>query len=168
MKECTPTGPSGTRIVVADREPSLRRALGALAAQCLGMEVAGEAGTAATLRHQIRLLKPKLAIVGWSLIDDADSLPAAMRSSSRGLRIVALGIRPDVRAVALSAGADAFVSVADAPHVVARVLRSCQGSTEPAAGESSGPGGPQDDRDEHPGTARSVETQVSNRQMRGQ
>ena len=41
------------------------------------------------------------------------------------MRIVVLGLRPELRQAALVAGADGYISMVDAPDVVARVLESC-------------------------------------------
>lgn len=126
MNESTSQRPERERIVVADREPSVRGALGALATQCLDMNVVGEACTAEALRCQAQLLNPQLVVVAWELLHDAtESLPAAIRRSAQDVRIVVLGIRPEFREAAFGAGADGFVSVADRPEVVVRVLRSC-------------------------------------------
>lgn len=97
------------------------------------MQVVAEADTALALESQVQVHKPELVIVAWDLIvTHAESVFAALRSSSGGLRIVVLGPRPDMRQVALTAGADGYLCMVDAPDVVARVLQS---------GEMNEPGG---------------------------
>lgn len=97
------------------------------------MQVVAEADTALALESQVQVHRPELVIVAWDLVvTHAESVFAALRSSSGGLRIVVLGPRPDMRQVALTAGADGYLCMVDAPDVVARVLQS---------GEMNEPGG---------------------------
>jgi len=124
----------GTRTVLADRQPTVRDALRILVTQGLGMQVADEAGTLPTLQRQVRAHRPDLAIVDWDLLAQSTSALADLRSCSPGLRIVVVGLRPEMRHAALAAGADGFVSKMDAPDVVAGVL---QPRTK-AAGETTG------------------------------
>ena len=114
------------RAVLAEREPTVRSALRALTTQGLGMQVIGEACDEAALHHQVQALRPDLAIVAWDLVDDhAEAALAALRGASEGLRVVVLGLRPETRPQALTAGADAYISMVDAPDVVTRVLQAC-------------------------------------------
>ena len=59
---------------------------------------------------------------------------ATLRACSPGLRIVVIGLRPEMRPAALAAGADGFVSKVDAPDVVVGVLQPCPKT----AGETTG------------------------------
>ena len=133
------------RAVLADREPTVRSALRALTTQGLGMQVIGEAGDEAALHHQVQALRPNLVIVAWDLVHDhAEAALAALRGSSEGLRVVVLGLRPETRRQALSAGADAYISMVDAPDVVTRVLQACP---RPAASDDTRP----DEKSHEPG-----------------
>jgi DNA-binding NarL/FixJ family response regulator len=115
------------RTVLADGEPTVRNALQDLLTQGLDMQVVGEADTALALTRQVQLHRPDLVIVAWNLVaTHAESLLAGLRGSSPGLRIVVLGLRPETRHVALTAGADGFISKVDAPELVVRVLRGLQ------------------------------------------
>ena len=127
------------RAIVADREPTVRGALCALATQSLGVLSVGEAETAMALRHQVEAHKPDLVVVAWDLIAaPADAALASLRSLVQGLRIVVLGARPDMRDAAIGAGADSYLSKVDPPEVVLRVLRS---HLEQTAREANEPGG---------------------------
>jgi DNA-binding NarL/FixJ family response regulator len=139
--------PLGMRAVLADREPAVRSALRALTTQGLGMLVVGEACDQATLHRQVEALRPDLVILAWDLVDDgAEEALAALRESSAGLRVVVLGLRPETRPHALAAGADAYISMEDAPDVVTRVLQAgprAAGSERLGTSETtSEPGGP--------------------------
>ena len=114
------------RTIVADGERNVRQALGTLSVQGLGMRVVGEADNALALQRQVDVHKPDLVIVAWNLVAAApESRIAALRDSSANVRIVVLGLRPEFRKQALVAGADGYISMVDAPDVVARVLESC-------------------------------------------
>jgi DNA-binding NarL/FixJ family response regulator len=114
------------RAVLAEGEPTVRNALRILTTQGLGMQVVGEADTSVALQRQVQSLRPDLVIVAWSLlVAHAKAELEALRSSSRGVRIVVLGPRPETCTDALTAGADAYISMVDAPDVVARVLQTC-------------------------------------------
>ena len=115
------------RTVLADRQPTVRDALRILVTQGLGMQVVDEAGTLQTLQRQVRAHRPDLAIVDWDLLAQSTSVLAGLRACSPGLRIVVIGLRPEMRPAALAAGADGFVSKVDAPDVVVGVLQPSQG-----------------------------------------
>ena len=89
------------------------------------MQVVGEAGTLPTLQRQVQAHRPDVAIVDWELLSESGSVLAGLRSSSPGLRVVVIGLRPEMRPAALAAGADGFFSKVDAPAVVVGVLQAC-------------------------------------------
>jgi len=124
----------GTRTVLADRQPTVRDALRMLVTQGLGMQVVDEAGTLQTLRRQVRAHHPDLAIVDWDLMARSASALAGLRACWPGLRIVVMGLRPEMRPAALAAGADGFVSKMDAPDVVVGVLQPCDKGSEETEG----------------------------------
>jgi len=122
------------RTVLADGQPTVRDALRVLVTQGLGMNVVDEAGTLQALQRQVRAQRPDLAIVDWDMLSRSASVLASLRACSPGLRIVVIGLRPEMRPAALAAGADEFVSKVDAPDVVVRVLQPCPNTT----GETTG------------------------------
>jgi DNA-binding NarL/FixJ family response regulator len=136
----TPAGePTIMRTVVADSEPIVRGALRVLGAQGLGLRVVGEAGTPAALQREVEVQQPDLVIVAWNLLaTPADAALDALRSAAKGLRVVVLGQRPDMREAAMRAGADSYLSKVDPPAVVLSVLR-CRLQNE--SFESNEPGG---------------------------
>ena len=112
------------RTVLAGSEPMVRNALRALMTQGLAMRVVSEADSLLALQGQVELHKPDIVIVSWKLIvAQAESLLTGLRDSSEGSRIIVLGIRPETRQAALTAGADDYISMVDAPEVVVRALQ---------------------------------------------
>lgn len=122
------------RTVVADGQPAVRDALRVLVTQGLRMQVVDEAGTLQTLQRQVRTHHPDLVIVDWDLLARSTSVLAGLRACSPGLRVVVVGLRPQMRPAALAAGADGFVSKVDPPAAVIGVL---QPRTK-AAGKTAG------------------------------
>ena len=123
-----------TRTILAEGQPTVRHALRDLVTQGLGMQVVGEARTLQTLQHQVRTQRPDLAIVDWDLLAQSASVLAGLRASSPGLRIIVMGLRPEMRTAALAAGADGFISKVDAPDVVVGVLQPCTRTTAETTG----------------------------------
>ena len=120
-----PETASAARVVLAHGDPTVRKALRDLATQSLGMQVVGEAGDAAALLAHVEKKRPDLVIVAWKLVaPDAAGAFAVLRAPLGDARIVVLGPRPDKRQAALDAGADAYISMVDAPDVVASILLS--------------------------------------------
>lgn len=121
----TPQTNGATKVVLAHADPTIREALQDLTVQGLGMRVVGETGCLDTLREQVGGLAPDLVIIGWQLVaaDAAGSL-ADLRGGGDHARFVVLGPRPDKQQAALAAGADAYISLVDAPDVVAAILKT--------------------------------------------
>jgi two-component system response regulator DesR len=124
----------GVRTVLADSQSAVRDALRVLVTQGLGMQVVDEAGTLQTLQRQVRAHRPDLAIVDWDLFARSTTVLSDLRACSPGLRIVVVGLRPEMRPAALAAGADGFVSKMDAPDVVVGVLKPCAQATAETTG----------------------------------
>jgi two-component system, NarL family, response regulator DesR len=111
------------RTILAECEAAVRDALRVLLTQNLDMQVVGEADTVGALQRQVQEQRPDLLVVDWELVAAESAVTlAGMRRSCPGLRIVVLGVRPEVRAAALASGADAFICTVDAPDVVVRAL----------------------------------------------
>jgi len=105
------------RILLGDDQLRVRFALRVLLERQPGLEVVGEASDAENLLAQAELVDPDLVLLGWELpgLATAGSLSALRRICPR-VSVIALSGRPEARQVALSAGADAFVSKADPPE----------------------------------------------------
>ena len=121
----SPDTNGATRVVLAHADPAVREALHDLTVQGLGMRVVGESDCLEGLRDQAAALLPDLVVVAWQLVSTAGTGSVRDLCCGRGeARIVVLGPRPDTRRVALAAGADAYISMVDAPDVVAATLKT--------------------------------------------
>lgn len=105
------------RILIADDQPRVRFALRVLLERQPELKVAGEAGNVSDLLAQAKVTNPDLVLLGWELpgLAAVASL-SALRQICPDVSVIALSGRPEARRVALSAGADAFVSKADPPE----------------------------------------------------
>jgi DNA-binding NarL/FixJ family response regulator len=82
----------------------------------------------ATVRDALRILVTQG--LGMQVVDEARTLQTLQRQ----VRVVVVGLRPEMRPAALAAGADDFFSKVDAPEVVVGVLQDCP----KAIGETTG------------------------------
>ncbi len=121
------------RVLLADGDSDVRGALRLLLTHDLGMQVVGEAADAAALRAQAQDTAPDLLLLDWALAD-AGAAVAGLRTLLPRLRIVVLSAHPEARSQALAAGADAFVSKADAPAQLVTALRALHPPLDGGAG----------------------------------
>lgn len=123
------------RVIVADREPAVRRALRILLTQDLAMDVLGELDRAEALESQVGEDAADLLIVDWQLIcADAPRRLTAIRQRCPALRIIVLGLPAEIREAALAADADAFISKLDAPDRALLVLQALAAETDQPTG----------------------------------
>ncbi|MCP4543237.1 MAG: response regulator transcription factor [Chloroflexi bacterium] len=109
------------RILLGDEQPKVRFALRVLLERQPGLVVVGEASNAGDLLDRAKMVKPDVVLLGWGLQGMmacalAADLLVTLRQICPHVVVIALSGRPEVRHVALSAGADAFVSKIDPPE----------------------------------------------------
>lgn len=110
------------RVLLADGDADVRRALSLLLQTALGLQVVGEAADLTGLASPDQE-RADLLLVDWTgIAPDAAQVLARLRALSGRLRVIVLSTRPEDAAAALAAGADAFISKVDPPrHVLATV-----------------------------------------------
>jgi len=83
----------------------------------------GEVACAEELLAHAAVSSPDVVLLDWSVGGTAaDKLMVALRCSCQGVGVIVLSGRPEARAQALAAGADAFVSKGDPPeHLLAAI-----------------------------------------------
>lgn len=123
---------ASARVLLADGDADVRRALALLVQTALGLQVVAEAAdlTGLSLPGQAQA---DLLLVEWSSI--APAAPQTirrLRAFNAQLRVVVLSTWPEFRGPALVAGADAFLSKVDPPEQVVATLRRVL-QTEPMA-----------------------------------
>lgn len=113
------------RVLLADGDQDVRGALRLLLTHDLGMQVVAEAADVSELRARVQAAEPDLLLLDWALAGGpAGAALADVRRLAPRLWIVVLSAHPEARPQALAAGADAFVSKADAPAQLLTTLRA--------------------------------------------
>jgi DNA-binding NarL/FixJ family response regulator len=106
------------RILLCDADADVRQALALLLHTALGLQIIGEATDLASLLVH-SLVETDILFIDWSRIASSPrQLLAQFRHSNTTLQIAVLSTRVEVRADALAAGADAFISKGDPPERV--------------------------------------------------
>ena len=115
------------RILVADSQSKVRRALCVLLKQQPGLEIVGEAANAMELLTETENCCPDLILLHWRLqaLPTLDLLPA-LRRISPGLHLIVLSARREACQAALDAGADAFVCKMDPPDRLLAAVQAIQ------------------------------------------
>lgn len=125
------------RVLLADDQNEVRKALRLLLEQEQDLSVVGEVGEAVSLLDLMELVEPDLLLLDWELpgfhITDSSANPVQdtleiLRALRPSLIIVALSGRPEARTAALAAGANAFVSKGDPPDHLLTTLRAFDGN----------------------------------------
>jgi DNA-binding NarL/FixJ family response regulator len=115
------------RVLIADDDGRVRRALRALLEAEPDIAVVGEAATAREVRAAARALRPAVVVLDLLLPAAEDGL--ALVRGLAGRPVVALSVRGGLRGAALGAGARAFVEKGAAPEALLAAIRAA------AAGE---------------------------------
>lgn len=116
------------RILIADNQPKVRRALRVLLEQVDQVEVVGEAGNIEGLLEQMETAAPRLVLLGGNLpgLETVDLLPA-LRQANPAVRVIVLSTQPEIGPTTLAAGADAFLSKTEPPERLLEAIREIKG-----------------------------------------
>jgi DNA-binding NarL/FixJ family response regulator len=112
------------RLLLADANPSTRKALRLLLKRKLDVQNVSEASDLNSLWKMAVELHPNWLLVDWRLpgMDGRIVLPK-MAACWPGMKIIVLSIRPDDERDALEAGAVVFVDKGHSPDIVLKHLR---------------------------------------------
>jgi DNA-binding NarL/FixJ family response regulator len=113
-------------ILLADGRPQVRSALRLMLEQTLQARILGEASYAQSMLACAEAVHPDAVLVDWDLPGlRAVGGISSVRQTYPSACIVVLSSQPQVRQVALQAGADAFVSKGDPPEQLLAALNDC-------------------------------------------
>jgi len=112
-------------VLIADDDARVRAALRTFLSAAPDFDVVGDAGCAEAAVEIAREHEPVVALVDILMPEVSDGL-GLIRTLTRELRIpaVAISMDPGVRAVAISAGATAFLSKGSPPELLLAALRA--------------------------------------------
>lgn len=100
-----------TRILLADDQEAVRRALRLLLEEEASCIIAGEVPDAAGLMAAVKSKAPDVVLLDWELpgLQAETLLPLANREGAP-IPVIAMSSRPEAPAAAFSAGVDAYIS----------------------------------------------------------
>jgi DNA-binding NarL/FixJ family response regulator len=108
-----------------------RSALRMLLQEEEGLIVAGEAVDSQDVLSQILPTRPDIVVLDWDLPGSSvQTLVADIHALGNRTHVVVLSGRPEDAGNALAAGADAFVSMANPPTQLVKVIRGLDSSQE--------------------------------------
>ena len=115
------------RIVIADREPSTRSAIGMLLSAQSDMELVGEAADLVELLSQIKRSSPDLVILDWDVLGQRiDALLDLLGLFDSPPAIVGLSVHAENRQAAMQVGVGAFAYKGEPPERLLAVLRETE------------------------------------------
>ncbi len=112
-----------TRVFLADSQPEVRSALRLLLLD-IEMQVVGIAADWLTTLAQAAGTQPDMVVVNWDMIPTNASLMDLRATCPTAVVIVLISHLDARQQVALSAGADSFISKSETPDRVAERLRT--------------------------------------------
>lgn len=115
------------RILIADSQPKVRRALQVLLEQAGEVQIVGEAADAASLLARILTTEAELVLLDGNLpgLTMAELL-SVLRRAFPEVRVIALSTRPEAGPAALAAGAVDFVSKSDPAERLLAAIEECR------------------------------------------
>jgi DNA-binding NarL/FixJ family response regulator len=119
-----------TRVFLADAKFDIRLALRLLLVD-MQMLVVGEAVDWPSALAQVPTMNPDMLVLDWELpaATYAGAALAVLLTACPNLRVAVLSRQLDARQAALSAGADAFITIGDAPDRVTERLLAAAGDS---------------------------------------
>ena len=119
------------RILLAEPKSSVRYGIAVLLGEQPGLTLIGAVRDAAELLTQLKAARPEVLLLSWELPGAAPVvLMAQLRTARPELRIIVLSGRNQVRAAALQAGADAFVSKTMPPEKLLQAIDKVGGALQ--------------------------------------
>ena len=113
------------RILLADDQERVRYGLRVLLRQQPRWKVVGEAETARDLLALAEVLAPDLVLLDWTLpAMPGKTVLVSLRGVHRDIPVIVLSGQIEVKAKALEAGANAFISKANSPDQLVQAVQS--------------------------------------------
>lgn len=111
------------RVLIADNETEVRESLRLICEESLNLSVVGEASDSDSLISLFKTIPADIALLDW----DLPKLPPLhlidVLKADPLLHIIVIGKHPEIRLLALEAGADGFVYKGDPPDELLKLLR---------------------------------------------
>jgi len=126
------------RVMIADAESRVRRALRVVLERQPELDVVGEARSGDELMQAVSERQVDLLVLDWGLLGDGVSeVLKGLREQLPALRVIAVSGKRAARTQALAAGADEFVCKGDSGQRLLEAIAECyELSTESGQGAS--------------------------------
>jgi DNA-binding NarL/FixJ family response regulator len=113
------------KIILADSQPSVRRALRVLLERHVSYQIVGETNSFDRLCDLIEHHKPDVVLLDWDILNcKSQERMQNLRLRYPFLWLIALSGRPEIRHDSLLAGANAFVSKSEPPDRLLATLNA--------------------------------------------
>lgn len=118
------------RVIIADDQAEVRSALKVLLEQETELDIIGEAENMESLLLMAESGQPELILLDWELPGKSMiRIVPTLRQLIKGLKIIALSVRPEAARAAMEAGADAFISKGENSDRLLKVISTLKGQT---------------------------------------
>ena len=119
------------RILLADDQEAVRRALRLLLEQVASYVIVGEVQDAGDLREALASRSPDVVLLDWELPGlDAEGLLPLVHPADAAIRVIAMSSRPEAQEAARSAGVDACISKGKPAEQVLAAIHNVLGGGE--------------------------------------
>ena len=113
------------RVLVADKQASVRYALKVLLSRQAGLVYVGEAATFDECKDAVSKLSPDILLLDWELPGMRGQASLEwLQKTNAALKIIAMSGLPGARFSAVAAGANAFIHKTEPPDRLLSVLKS--------------------------------------------
>ena len=116
------------KVLIADDQAEVRSALKVLLEQEMEQDMVSEAEDMETLLLRMESDQPELILLDWELSGKSmlRFIPI-LRQAAKGLKIIALSVRPEAARAAMEAGVDAFISKGENSDKLLKVIGAIKG-----------------------------------------
>lgn len=116
------------KVLIADDQAEVRSALKVLLEQEEEIDIAGEAEDLESLLARTEYDRPELILLDWELSGKSMTrIVPVLRKVVKGLRIIAMSVRPEAARTAKEAGVDAFVSKGENSDRLLKTIHALKG-----------------------------------------
>jgi len=120
------------RILIADPEPKVRRALTVLLHEQSGWYVVGHAGTLCELEKQIKGLRPQIVLVDWALPGINHGEYIGRLAVEKSPVVIVMSLRTEIASLSQELGVKYFISKLESPDKLLEIFRTIQNNLQPA------------------------------------
>lgn len=116
------------KVLIADDQAKVRSALMVLLEQESELDIMGEVDDIDNLLVRTEFDQPELILLDWELSGKSMAfIIPVLKQIVKGLRIIAMSVRPEAARAAIEAGVDAFISKGENPDRLLKAINKLKG-----------------------------------------